>query len=278
MSRSGFRALALLLAVVATAVLASCGDDSDSSDATAAPAAQSASTDDALTATSWELSELPSDSGTTLDAAAGAAATLEFSDGNLSGSTGCNDFSGTYTVDGDSLTIELGPMTQRACTDTALQAQETTIVARLPKTSSYTANEDGLTLSDENGDALLVYVANETALAGTSWTATGVNNGKGGVEANAQTEALTAEFGPDGVLSGSGGCNTFTAEYTVAGADGLAIGAIASTRKACADDVMQTESAYFNALGNTVTYKISGDSLTLRDANGATQVTYTAAG
>jgi heat shock protein HslJ len=41
---------------------------------------------------------------------------------------------------------------------------------------------------------------------------------------------------------------------------------------------MKLESEYFAALGNTVSYKISGDSLTLRDGDGATQVTYTAAG
>ena len=79
----------------------------------------------------------------------------------------------------------------------------------------------GLTLNDESGDALLVYAQNETAVAGTSWTATGVNNGKDAVESTALTEKLTAVFGPDNMLAGSGGCNTFTAQYTLAGSDGL---------------------------------------------------------
>lgn len=279
MSRPRLLTVGLLLAVTALPMLAACGDDSDSSsDASGAPLAQPASGDDALTGTSWVLSEVPTSSGTTLDAAARRAATLEFTDGTVSGSTGCNDFSGTYAVDGDSLTIELGPMTQKACTDAALQAQETAIVERLPKVASYASSDDGLTLNDESGDALLIYATNDTALAGTTWAATGVNNGKGGVESTALTDKLTAVFGPDNTLSGSGGCNTFTAEYTVAGSDGLEIGAIASTRMACADDVMQLESEYFAALGSTVSYKISGDSLTLRDGNGATQVSYTTAG
>ncbi len=279
MPRPRLLMVGLLFAVGALPMLAACGDDSDSSsDASGAPQAQSASSDDALTGTSWLLSEVPTSSGPTLDAAARRAATLEFADGSVSGSTGCNDFSGTYTVDGDALTIELGPMTQKACTDTALQAQEAAIVERLPKVASYAATDDGLTLSDESSAALLIYAVNDTALAGTSWAATGVNNGKDAVSSTALTDKLTAVFGPDNILSGSGGCNTFTAEYTVAGSDGLQIGAIASTRMACADDVMQLESEYFAALGNTVSYKISGDSLTLRDGDGATQVTYTAAG
>ena len=185
------------------------------------------------TGTSWLLSQVPTSSGPTLDAAARRAATLQFADGSVSGSTGCNDFSGTYTVDGDVLTIELGPMTQKACTDLALQAQETAIVERLPKVASYAVTDDGLTLSDESSVALLIYAVNDTAVAGTSWVATGVNNGKGAVSSTALTDKLTAVFGPDNILSGSGGCNTFTAEYTVGGSDGLQFGLIASTRMAC---------------------------------------------
>ena len=271
-------ALPFLIALVG---LTACGDDSGSSSDDGAPAsaepAQSGSSD-ALTGTSWVLSEVPDASGQAADAVAGSAATLEFADGSVSGSTGCNEFNGTYTVDGDSLTIELGPMTQKACTDAGLQAQETAIVERLPKVSTFTVDEDGLTLKDEGGATLLLYAQNDTALPGTSWTATGVNNGKDAVESTDLTEQLTAEFGPDGVLSGSGGCNTFTADYTVSGSDGLQIGAIASTRKACEDPVMQLENEYFTALGKTVQYKLSGDTLTLRDSGGATQVSYTTAG
>ncbi len=87
-----------------------------------------------------------------------------------------------------------------------------------------------------------MYSADATTLVG-DWTATGVNNGSGGVETNAQTEALTATFAEDGSLSGSGGCNTFNAGYTVEGADGLTIGPIASTKMACPDEVMTAEDA-----------------------------------
>ncbi len=260
--------------LVASVGLAACGDDSDSSGTTAAPAqSQSASE---LDGTVWLLSQITSPSGTTVDAAARDAATLEFAADTVTGSTGCNAFQGSYTVDGDSLTIELGPMTQKACTDAALQAQETALLAAFPEVASYEMGDDGLTLKNADGDTLLTYEPDETALEGTAWTATGVNNGKGGVETTAQTEKLTAEFGPDGQLTGSGGCNTFNAEYTVSGSDGLSIGPVASTKKACEEEVMQTEAAYFAALGNTVTYQLSAGTLTLRDANGATQVSYAA--
>ena len=38
-----------------------------------------------------------------------------------------------------------------------------------------------------------------------------------------------------------------------------------------------TENQYFAALANVTTYQLEGNQLTLRDADGATQVTYTQA-
>lgn len=45
------------------------------------------------------------------------------------------------------------------------------------------------------------------------------------------------------------GCNTFTGEYRLNGADRIAITGIVATRPACEDDVMATESTYLGALG-----------------------------
>ena len=149
------------------------------------------------------------------------------------------------------------------------------MLALLPKVASYSIDSDTLTMKDSDDAEVLVYKLGLTSLEGTSWTATGINNGKQAVEANAQTANVTAVFGPAGALSGSGGCNDYTAKYTVSGTDGITIGPIASTKKLCPDDVMTTEDAYFTALAVTTKYKISGDTLTLTDDAGSTQVTYT---
>ncbi|HMK11451.1 MAG TPA: META domain-containing protein, partial [Acidimicrobiales bacterium] len=146
----------------------------------------------------------------------------------------------------------------------------------MPNVTAYSIDGSNLTLKDKSGSTLFVYAENTITLEGTAWTATGVNNGKNAVQSTAQTEHLTAVFGSDGALSGSGGCNDFNATYTVSGKDGLTIGPIASTKKACADDVMTEETAYFTALGNVAKFEIDGDTLTLRDSSGSTQVTYVA--
>ncbi len=51
----------------------------------------------------------------------------------------------------------------------------------------------------------------------------------------------------DGTASGSGGCNTFTASYTLEG-DVLDMGPIASTKIACEEPILGVETAYFAAL------------------------------
>jgi heat shock protein HslJ len=255
---------AVLLVLLVTA----CGDDDDDQPATASVAP----TD--LAGTKWVLSSYVANDE---DVDAAAVAALDFgTDGTVSGTTGCNNFGGTYLQDGSKLTVELGPMTLAACTDDATNAQERAIVDGLPKVASFTATGQ-LALLDDKGAALLIYDANTAGLEGTSWTAIGVNNGNGGVEATTLTAMISAAFAPAGALSGFSGCNQYNAAYETSGSDGLTISNVATTRMACAAEAMTLESQYTAALAKVTTYSISGVTLTLRDADGATQVTFTAA-
>ena len=185
-------------------------------------------------------------------------------------------FGGTYSHDGSTLSIELGPMTLVACTDDATTAQERAIVDGLPRVASFTASGPLAWLGD-NGVALLIYDPNPAGLEGTSWTATGVNNGTGGVQSTALTSTISAAFAAGGALSGFAGCNQYNANYETSAADGLTITNVATTRKACDEEAMTLESQYTAALAKVATYSLSGLTLTLRDADGATQATFTAA-
>jgi heat shock protein HslJ len=231
----------------------------------------------ALAGTSWTLTTYRG-AGTTVSASAAGAASIAFaSAGRLSGSTGCNSFSGSYTATGSRLTIELGAMTQRACTDPGLTAQEAAITAGLPRVTGYAIDGSVLTMTGDGDVELFTYRVASASLAGTTWAVTGVNNGRGGVESTALTEALTATFGENGSFTGFGGCNQLNGPYAVsndgAGAERLSIGPLASTRKTCGTDVDRTESEYEAALSRVSTYELAGGDLTLRDRQGATQVT-----
>ena len=111
------------------------------------------------------------------------------------------------------------------------------------------------------------------ALAGTMWSATAVNNGKGGVTSRVGGTVVTLVFGADGTLSGSAGCNNYTGQYEITDGKIKMPSAFASTRKMCEGNVMDQEQAFFRALSASTTAKIVGTRLELRDAAGALQIT-----
>jgi heat shock protein HslJ len=260
------------VALFGLATLAACGGDSGTPAQSGTTSTTNAS--DPLAGTTWTLASYTGPSGRAVEAAPGAAATLAFEDGNqIGGTTGCNLFGGSYTLDGDKLTIELGAMTQVACPGAFITAQETAITQQMPNVAGFTQSADSLSLTAADGSELFKYSAGLSGLEGTAWAATGVNNGKGAVESNALTEKLTASFGADGAFTGFGGCNNLTGSYE-ATADTLSITGLASTQKACAEDVSNLEAQYIAALTATTTYQIIGDVLTLKDDGGATQATF----
>jgi heat shock protein HslJ len=258
----------LIAAAALVVLVGACGDDDDDQ------AAQASLPPTDLAGTKWVLSSYVADDE---DVDAAAVAALDFgTDGTVTGTTGCNSFGGTFSQDGSTLSIELGPMTLVACTDDAIAAQERAIVDGMPRVASFTASGQ-LALLDDIGAAILIYDPNTAGLEGTSWTATGVNNGTGGVQSTALTATISAAFAAGGALSGFAGCNQYNAKYETSGSDGLTITNVATTRKACAEEAMTLESQYTAALAKVATYSISGTTLTLRDADGATQVTFGAA-
>jgi heat shock protein HslJ len=222
----------------------------------------------------WILSGFHAPSGRVITAVPGAPATLSFGRGdNLTGTTGCNSFSGTYVASDNVITINLGPITTAACADPDAQAQEKAIIDALPKAARYSAEGGRLVLADHNKTPLLTYGSGATDIAGTAWSVRAVNNGRGGVATTALTEHLTAKFGEDGTFTAFGGCNTLSGSYTKSGGSGLKIGPLASTMKSCGAEVDDLEQVYATALDAVASYGISGETLTLSDANGTTQVT-----
>ena len=96
-----------------------------------------------------------------------------------------------------------------------------------------------------------------------------------GQDNSAPTAPISLSFN-NGVISGSSGINTYAGSYTVSTSDGkLSFTGIASTKMAGPVALMNQETAYLSALGQTASYTISGETLTLKDANGNTLLTFT---
>lgn len=225
-----------------------------------------------LTGKVWGLSELVGKS-----LVPGSGITAEFTaDGKVAGSAGCNRYTGTYIVSGNAITFSSPMASTMMMCEQAVMDQETAYFKALAQAKTFAINGDKLTLAGEDKSALAVYQAQSQDLAGTSWVATGYNNGKQAVVSTLSGTTLTAEFGKDGNIAGNSGCNNYTGAYKVNGAE-IAIGPLASTMMACSDPagVMEQEAQYLAALQSAATYQIEGNVLELRTKDGALAANFT---
>ena len=101
------------------------------------------------------------------------------------------------------------------------------------------------------------------ALVGPTWVAEDIQ-GRGVIDDLQSHITFTAE----GQAHGSGGCNNFTGGYRLEGAT-LALGPLASTKKACPPAIMNQEAGFHEALGATRGYRFENGLLFLLDAQGA---------
>jgi heat shock protein HslJ len=101
------------------------------------------------------------------------------------------------------------------------------------------------------------------ALTANLWMLSELNN-----QAPLPDAAITAEFGEDGKVSGSSGCNNYNTTYEVSG-NKITFGEqSAMTMMACPDPVMEQERVYLETLTAAATFEIVDDELTLFDAEG----------
>jgi len=79
---------------------------------------------------------------------------VDFANGVISGSTGCNAFEGTYKVDGDALAIQYEISPGPRCDLSSIVEQEQMFLSLIVKAESY--GIDGDTLTIDCGERLLV--------------------------------------------------------------------------------------------------------------------------
>lgn len=272
---SSRRSRTLLFAAALVAVsLAACTTEGGASPKTSPSASPAGGT--ALEGTPWQLTDYVGPEGGLVGVPEVVAATATFADAKVSGNSGCNSYTGAYTLDGDKMTITGVSTTMMACGPVEM-AFETAYTTALGKVASYRIVGDKLELSTAEGVVGLRFaIAEAPSLTGTRWVATQINNGTGGVASVVAGSTVTAIFSEDGNVAGSGGCNDYNGTYTVDGSN-ITFGPTKSTKMACADEAGNAqEAAYFAALEKTATFAFAGDRLQLRDAGGALQVEYRA--
>lgn len=194
--------------------------------------------------------------------------TARFDGGRLQGFSGCNQLVGSYTLDGDRVTIPALAGTMMACPPPVMQVEDA-VKKALAGTLIFAVADGHLTLTvpGENDPLLTFAAAPAPRLDGVTWEVTGFNNGRQAVVSPLLGTTLAVTF-QNGVVSGDAGCNTFRGSYRRDG-QSLAIGSLALTRKHCdGKGIMQQEREFVAALESTTTWAIERDTLDLHRADG----------
>jgi putative lipoprotein len=104
-----------------------------------------------------------------------------------------------------------------------------------------------------------------SSLENTFWKLVAIGDTPAVAMPAAREASFTLHSG-DHRLSGSGGCNRLLGTYET-GADTLTIIPSGTTMMACAEELMHQESEFVSALKMTTNYKVTGDTLELRNAD-----------
>ena len=220
-----------------------------------------------LAGTNWILSSLNGELPL-----AGTAITLQFgTDDSVSGTDGCNRYNTTYTQDGSSLTINqsTGISTMMACEEPVMN-QATAYMAALTATTNFIATGNQLSL--RNGDEVLATFVEGTVdtaepeasneLAGTNWLLSSLNG-----ELPISGTTMFLQFGTDGTVSGSDGCNQLNTTYTQDGSSLTFDQPGASTMMACEEPVMAQATVFTTALADTTNFVMTENDLVLQNGD-----------
>lgn len=269
---SGACAVALLLALSACAKKPAEPEQAALPPAAATASASVTSAATSLEGTAWVLTSLGSGV-----AVSDPAPTARFEGGSVSGTDGCNRYIAPVTATDATFEVgSRGPSTMMACPPDRM-ALAAAYMEALTGAKGHRMNGSSLELVDANGAVLATFAPQATTLAGTSWKATGINNGREALVSVVSGSEVTITFEEGGRANGSSGCNRFMTSWEADG-NNVKIGPAAGTRMMCEDPkVMEQESAFLKALETVATKEMEGDRLTLRDANGAMAATFTKA-
>lgn len=183
-----------------------------------------------LTTFVWELTELqtgPNSSATPDDP---TRYTISFNDdGTVSIVADCNVASGTYTVDGSTIDIEVGPMTLVACPEGSLSDQW---VNDLGEAVSFSMNDAGELVLNLPADAGFIRLA--PSLTGVVWEWTGFLSMDGSSTTPDDPSRYTLEFLSDGTIAIGADCNRGRGNYTRDGSS-IDMTVTALTRAYCGD-------------------------------------------
>lgn len=252
----------------------------------------------------WKLVSYLDSKGQITPTLAGSEVTAQFQSGKVTGKDGCGQYDGTYKVTGGVLTIKLGPGALMAC-EAKLMGQAKAYSAALTSSATFQIAGDRLQITNGGGKVAVTFAAPAPApaagpapdvaatraptqtlkitgvttvtvpLEGIAWKLATLADSKGNAIPTLAGTEITALL-QGGRVTGSAGCNNYSATYKAADSALTVNTPAATTRKACPQPTMQQELAYLGVLAKTAAYKIEGEKLELRNAAGALLASFAA--
>jgi heat shock protein HslJ len=111
-----------------------------------------------LTGTTWFLNSFVDATGNFYSPGPSHSVSLQLaSDNQLNGNAGCNNYFGSYTVGGNTISFDPLATTTRFCSDPGVMDLEATYLAVLPQMVLFQISGNELTLSDGTGKISIIY-------------------------------------------------------------------------------------------------------------------------
>lgn len=213
--------------------------------------------------TTWELINLfDTNKNTQLEIPTQTKITLLMSESKVSGNSGCNNYMGSYVLNGNEISFSQMGSTMMFCGE-EIGEIEGVYLSNLQIVKTFTSDENNLIFYNEKNQEILNYSKSKTAtLENQDWIATMVNNGKEAVIGIPEDISVTARF-ENGTVSGNAGCNNYNGSYELDG-NNIKFGEIASTMMYCEGPASEVESNYLIALQNSDNYVFENGRLVLK--------------
>lgn len=113
-----------------------------------------------LTGTTWTATNYNNGRQAVVSLVADTTITATFSeDGQLNGSAGCNNFMTSYTLDGDTITIQPAASTRKLCPGEGIMEQETQFLTALTTAATWSISGEELELRTADGALVAHFVA-----------------------------------------------------------------------------------------------------------------------
>jgi heat shock protein HslJ len=218
-----------------------------------------------LTGTTWQLTGYNNGQGGFVSVLSGTEITALFGDdGSLTGSAGCNDYTTSYVIDGDAVTLGPVATTRKMCAEPeGIMDQESAYLAALESATAYQIKGNALKLTDADGVQVATFTASDpeaaaaSGLVGEIWQWVGTQTPTEVITVD-DPNKYTLEFLPDGEVHVQADCNVAGGTYTISGSH-IKIAITTTTLAACPPESLGDE--FIKELNEAVIYLFEDDDL-----------------